>query len=85
MDNTAGYGQDFIGTEHLLLAFALDPDGIAGRVLDDLGVRDEVQTRMKEIIEIAGVQCVGFVNSARRGRIGRFAGEDRIREPYGPG
>ena len=34
-------GHRHIGTEHLLLALADDPDGIAGQVLDRLGVREK--------------------------------------------
>jgi ATP-dependent Clp protease ATP-binding subunit ClpC len=45
------YGHDYIGTEHLLLALAADPDGIAGRVLEELGVRDQAERRVRSIIE----------------------------------
>ena len=55
----AGYGQDFIGTEHLLLALALDPDGIVGLVLDELGVRDETQVRLETIIESPAYNGIG--------------------------
>lgn len=34
-------GHRHIGTEHLLLALADDPDGIAGQILDRLGVREK--------------------------------------------
>jgi ATP-dependent Clp protease ATP-binding subunit ClpC len=44
------YGHDFIGTEHLLLALSHDRDGIAGRVLSDLGVSHEVEERVRAII-----------------------------------
>jgi ATP-dependent Clp protease ATP-binding subunit ClpA len=40
-----GQGQGFVGTEHLLLALARDSHGVAGQVLDQLGVREEVLVR----------------------------------------
>ena len=51
-------GQGYVGTEHLLLALALDHRGIAGQVLDELGVRQEVLERLRTII---GVQEGGGV------------------------
>jgi len=39
-------GAPVIGTEHMLFALAGDPDGIAGRVLDELGVRARVRDRL---------------------------------------
>jgi ATP-dependent Clp protease ATP-binding subunit ClpC len=44
-------GDDFIGTEHLLLALAQDPNGIASQVLAELGVREELQKRLRAILE----------------------------------
>lgn len=34
-------GHDYIGTEHLLLALASEPEGVAARILTDLGVGQE--------------------------------------------
>ncbi len=50
----AEYGHNYIGTEHLLIALAADPDGIAGQVLQDLGVRDDAASRTRSIIESEG-------------------------------
>jgi ATP-dependent Clp protease ATP-binding subunit ClpC len=36
------YGHDYIGTEQILLGLLADNDGIAAKVLSDLGVADEV-------------------------------------------
>jgi ATP-dependent Clp protease ATP-binding subunit ClpA len=44
--------QLFIGTEHLLLALAEDADGLAGQLLDRLGVREAV-------VEQAALAVVG--------------------------
>ena len=44
-------GDDFIGTEHLLLAIAKDDSGIAAGVLDELGVRANIQARLESILE----------------------------------
>lgn len=37
---------NYIGTEHLLLALAADPQGVAGHVLNDFGIGDEVRERV---------------------------------------
>ncbi len=47
-------GQGFVGTEHLLLAMAQDPHGIAGQVLDQLDVRAEVIERLTVILNGQG-------------------------------
>jgi ATP-dependent Clp protease ATP-binding subunit ClpA len=44
-------GHDYLGTEHLLLAIIADPDGIAGRVLRDLGVDELAAERVREIMD----------------------------------
>ena len=44
-------GDDFVGTEHLLLAMAQDPYGIASGVLDELGVREDVQRRLRATLD----------------------------------
>ena len=47
-------GHDYLGTEHLLIALADDRHGIAGRVLEELGVADQAITRVREILESPG-------------------------------
>jgi len=57
-------GHRHIGTEHVLLALAIDGDGIAGQVLTHLGVREAVQDRLSEVLptlggDAGGVDLVG--------------------------
>jgi hypothetical protein len=40
-----------LGTEHLLLALIADPDGIAGRILHELGVAETAAQRVRDVIE----------------------------------
>lgn len=47
-------GQDVVGTEHVLLAFLADRDGIAGIVLDAVGAADPVRAEVIRIITSAG-------------------------------
>ena len=47
-------GHDYLGTEHLLISLASDRDGIAGRVLEELGVADEAISRIREIMDSPG-------------------------------
>ena len=43
-------GQDFVGTEHVLLGLLADPEGLAGQVLNELGVDfDQVASRIHEL------------------------------------
>ncbi len=43
-------GQDYVGTEHLLLGLLREPDGVAGRALAALGVTlEEVRGRAGEV------------------------------------
>jgi ATP-dependent Clp protease ATP-binding subunit ClpC len=49
-------GHTYVGTEHMLLALVADGDGIAGRVLADLGVVEEVRARLREIMASPGYQ-----------------------------
>ena len=49
-----GRGQGFVGTEHLLLALALDRDGVAGQVLDQSGLREAIIERLAEFISTEG-------------------------------
>ena len=46
-------GHTFLGTEHLLLALAADPEGIASRVLRDLGVADDVRRELRQVMDSA--------------------------------
>jgi ATP-dependent Clp protease ATP-binding subunit ClpA len=48
------HAQLFVGTEHLLLALANDPDGVAGQVLERLGVRSAVKDELAAFIESEG-------------------------------
>ena len=44
-------GHNFLGTEHLLLGFLRESDGVAAKALSQLGVRlDDVRERVKETI-----------------------------------
>jgi ATP-dependent Clp protease ATP-binding subunit ClpC len=47
-------GHDYLGTEHLLLALLSDPDGVAGRVLRQLGVAELAAQRVQKIMESPG-------------------------------
>lgn len=47
-------GHDYLGTEHLLVALASDRDGIAGRVLEQLGIADQAIERVREIMDSPG-------------------------------
>ena len=49
-----GREQGFVGTEHLLLALALDRHGVAGQVLDQLGVREMIVERVAAFISSEG-------------------------------
>jgi ATP-dependent Clp protease ATP-binding subunit ClpA len=44
-------GHDHLGTEHLLLALIADPDGIAGRVLHELGVAEAAAEQVRRIVD----------------------------------
>jgi len=59
-------GHNFIGTEHVLLALAQDPDGIAGQVLAELGVREAVKARLAEMLVTVegGCEAVGHPDDA---------------------
>lgn len=43
-------GHSYVGTEHLLFALTRDPDGIAGQVLDHLGIADRVAEELERIL-----------------------------------
>ncbi len=42
----------YIGTEHLLLGLIAEEDGVAARVLGDLGI--ELETARQRVVEIIG-------------------------------
>ena len=44
-------GHDHVGTEHVLLALADDPEGAAGWLLLALGVRDELSRNLNELLD----------------------------------
>lgn len=45
------YGDDFIGTEHLLLSIIRDRAGIARGALEDLGVLQQVEAKLRSVLE----------------------------------
>ena len=47
-------GHDYLGTEHFLISLASDRDGIAGRVLEELGVADQAVAHVREIMDSPG-------------------------------
>lgn len=47
-------GHEYLGTEHMILALIDDPDGIAGGVMQRLGVADAVRAKVARIIESDG-------------------------------
>jgi ATP-dependent Clp protease ATP-binding subunit ClpC len=47
-------GHDYLGTEHLLIGLASDRHGIAGLVLEELGVADRAIERVREIMDSPG-------------------------------
>jgi ATP-dependent Clp protease ATP-binding subunit ClpA len=52
-------GHNYLGTEHLLLALIADPDGIAGRVLHELGVAERAAQSVRQIMEPPGYSDPG--------------------------
>lgn len=52
-------GQEVVGTEHALLALADDRNGIAGMVLDSLGVTNAVRKEISRIISSPGYKSSG--------------------------
>lgn len=44
------YGHARLGTEHLLLALADDPEGIAGRVLEEVASRQRIRERVDAVV-----------------------------------
>jgi ATP-dependent Clp protease ATP-binding subunit ClpC len=45
------HGQDFIGSEHLLLALIEDGNGIAAQVLQEVGAAEAARTRTEQILD----------------------------------
>ncbi len=53
-------GQNYVGTEHLLLALMLEGEGIAAHVLQDLGVTvEKVRTEVERAVQEAGREPAG--------------------------
>jgi ATP-dependent Clp protease ATP-binding subunit ClpA len=75
---------NYIGTEHILLGL-LAVDGVAGRVLRDMGL-DDAATR-ERILEIVGVPSSSEPDPAALKAIGidLDAVRDRAEEAFGPG
>jgi hypothetical protein len=44
------FGPPLVGAEHLLLAMVREPDGIAGRTLDELTGRERIDRRLVEVL-----------------------------------
>lgn len=57
------HGQDFVGTEHLLLALIQDGDGIAGQVLTALRADVAARKRIEAILQSEGYRG-GVASSA---------------------
>ncbi len=47
-------GHTYIGTEHMLLGFLSEPDGIAGRVLESLGAAAPAAAEPRQIMDSDG-------------------------------
>ena len=48
-DDAQRRGHNFVGTEHLLLALIGDPDGIAGQVIAQCGIAEQVVRRVEDV------------------------------------
>jgi ATP-dependent Clp protease ATP-binding subunit ClpA len=48
------HGHTHVGTEHFLLALLHDDGGIAGSVLQKLGVADEIESTLEELLASDG-------------------------------
>jgi ATP-dependent Clp protease ATP-binding subunit ClpA len=58
-----------VGTEHVLLALIEDKDGVAGRVLDELGFADAVHKRVREVIESPAYRTVHVLELDEQKRV----------------
>jgi hypothetical protein len=47
-------GHSFLGTEHILLGLLAEPDGIAARVLAELGVVEQTRLKLEQIMDSPG-------------------------------
>lgn len=54
VEDARSRGHDYLGTEHLQMALAKERDGIAGQVLEVLGSRRDVVSKLEEIMNSAG-------------------------------
>ena len=57
VESAKGFGHKIVGTEHLLLGLLKENDGIAAKVLNKLGITEEVLEN--KIIEIEGKNETG--------------------------
>lgn len=46
-----GFGHDYVGTEHLLLALTRHEDGIGGQVLRDIGAVDRIEAAVADVLK----------------------------------
>ena len=88
-DEALTLGHDFIGTEHLLLGLVRVPDGLAGQVLSEQGVRAaQLRAQALRLLEAAGVPATGGREAAEAlATIGIDVDEIRRRanDTFGPG
>lgn len=82
-EEAQGFHHPYIGTEHLLLGLIRDTDGIAGKVLDDLGVKLEQSRQAVEFVVGHGEGAAnaerGFELTASTKKILEFALEEAKR------
>jgi ATP-dependent Clp protease ATP-binding subunit ClpC len=62
-------GNDFVGTEHVLLGLIREGDGVAARVLDRHGVTIERSRRLVRALQTSGLKAVLFEKLYARGRV----------------
>jgi ATP-dependent Clp protease ATP-binding subunit ClpA len=63
------WGHRHVGTEHLLLALVAESGGIAGLVLEQLGVRNAVIRKIHEIVESPGYASSSNEARDRKGNL----------------
>jgi ATP-dependent Clp protease ATP-binding subunit ClpC len=63
LEESRSFGQDYVGTEHLLLGLIRDGEGVAARVLLNLGV-DSTEVRTK-VIQMLSETTVALSDSSR--------------------
>jgi hypothetical protein len=50
-------GHTFVGTEHFLLAMVREAEGIGGKIIDELAGREQVESRVQELIASDGYRA----------------------------